>query len=981
MIFSRLTRSEMNTSKYFTAGIFLLSMCIFIPVSAQIKSIGVPMVQNYSTQITQAGPQTWDIYEDTKGNIYFGNERGVVTFDGQEWQLIPLENNSEVYSIAQASDGNIYVGGYTEIGYISRDTTGNTVYRSLNHLIPEAYRNFSSVWKIYQTHLGIIFQSYEYIFILKEESINVIESSSSFGFSYYVNNTFYIVEKEEGLKMLNNGELLTVSDAPLFSEDEIRIILPFRSQELLIGSFSNGFYILSDEGLKKWDVSMNAAAIDNNLYSGSFNEGHYLFGTVKNGLYVTDINGNIIQNINRMKGLQNNTVLSHYVDTRGNLWLGLDNGLDYLKASLPISIMNHNFNLEAVYTSIVYDDMLYVGTNQGLFSKPLDAISDPSEIEFEMVKNSEGQVWQLAVHDDQLLCAHNYGAFRIEGTEAFRISASDGVWNFFTMNGIEDRLFSGSYYGFVVYDKDINGNWFQTGSIDVGKSLRKIICDQDNTIWVSHDHEGIFRITLNDDYSALASFEAYLDTLGLSGDLPYHLHLRNGLFFVSTSDGYLTYNSEQNIFSPSAELNALFSDHGKMSFFLVDQSGNQWYAAEEGIGYYRLMNDGTYRDITTPFAQFTSYFKENYEHIYVYDYKNVFIGSLNGLIHFDPTIDKNFSYPINAYIKKVEIASRNADSVLFHKGNKSMVTEHAFETYKLGHNWNNISFEFNCPDTESAGNISFSYRLMGRSDQWSDWTRQTSASFNNLKIGSYVFEIRARNVYGNISETDRFAFSIAKPYYRSTVAYIIYILLISGVTILAIVNLRKRFETIRTEEEQKHTAAFQKKEEQLKEEQLRAEREIERLRIDNLETSMKHKNKELVNSTYHIIRKNKFLNALKQELSNLSQMAKSEVVERELKKISRKIDRDINNEKNWEVFDRYFDEVHQEFLSRLKDQHPDLSPKELRLSAYLRMNISTKEIAPLMNISIRGVEISRYRLRKKLDLDRDTNLTQYLMEV
>ncbi|MCF8347087.1 MAG: transcriptional regulator, partial [Bacteroidales bacterium] len=225
------------------------------------------------------------------------------------------------------------------------------------------------------------------------------------------------------------------------------------------------------------------------------------------------------------------------------------------------------------------------------------------------------------------------------------------------------------------------------------------------------------------------------------------------------------------------------------------------------------------------------------------------------------------------------------------------------------------------------------------------------------------------------------AFTIETPYYRSATAYIIYLFFLLGISVLGLFYLKKRFEYIRSSEKQKHTAAFQKKEEILLEEQMRAEREIEQLRIDKLESSMRYKNKELANSTYHIIRKNKFLNSLKQEISKLSKAAKSEFVEAELKKISRKIDRDINNEKNWEVFDRYFDEVHQEFLERLKDKHEGLSPKELRLSAYLRMNISTKEIAPLMNISVRGVEISRYRLRKKLELGRNDNLTQYLMNI
>ena len=156
---------------------------------------------------------------------------------------------------------------------------------------------------------------------------------------------------------------------------------------------------------------------------------------------------------------------------------------------------------------------------------------------------------------------------------------------------------------------------------------------------------------------------------------------------------------------------------------------------------------------------------------------------------------------------------------------------------------------------------------------------------------------------------------------------------------------------------------------------------IEKLKNEQLESEMRHKNMEMANSTMHLIQKNKFLTFLKNELSSVSGKAKSENVKLEIKKIVRKIDKDIRSEKHWQVFDRYFDEVHQDFINRLKEKHDELTPKDLRLCAYLKMNISTKEIAPLMNISIRGVEVSRYRLRKKLNINRDVNLIDYILSI
>jgi len=84
-------------------------------------------------------------------------------------------------------------------------------------------------------------------------------------------------------------------------------------------------------------------------------------------------------------------------------------------------------------------------------------------------------------------------------------------------------------------------------------------------------------------------------------------------------------------------------------------------------------------------------------------------------------------------------------------------------------------------------------------------------------------------------------------------------------------------------------------------------------------------------------------------------------------------------EDDWEKFSYHFDQVHSNFIKRLKQGYPNLTPKDQKLCAYLRMNLTSKEIAPLLNISVRGVEISRYRLRKKLSLNKEENLSEFMM--
>ena len=964
------------------AGIFLLTVYSLIQkdVYAQVKSIGIPVVKNYLTGETGASTHSWDIVQDENGIIYFANDAGVLRFDGEDWNVFPVSNGSIVRSLAIDEKGRILVGAYTEIGMLEKDSHGDLKYSNLNHLIPQENLDFDDVWKIHNTPEGVVFQSFEYLFIYKGDSIDVIEPQNRFGFSYYVNDYLYVVEKDKGLKILNDGKLELVSDDPLFTEDEIRFILPRNSRQLLVGSFSQGIYILEGGSLEPWRTDLNKVAIDKKLYTGISLQDQIIIGTIYDGLYSCSKDGRITQHFNRATGLQNNTVLSMYKDFQDNLWLGLDNGIDYLKISLPISFLNYNMGIETVYASIIHNDRLYVGTNQGLFTKELSKLGVPDFDDFEIVENTDGQVWTLFVEGEDLLCGHNRGAYRIEGKKAIKISEARGVWNFFKLEGYDNLLFSGTYDGVIKYEKGTEGQWLEKEKIKgLELSCRRIISDNGGNVWISHDHEGLFRLRFNSGLDSILIIESYDDTRGLLGELPYKIHKMDDQFFVSTHEGCFSYDPRGNDFISSEELNTFFKELGRINLLHEDSYGNKWYFSSKQIGLFRLLEDGTFINIYTPFLMLRNMLLKDYENIYTYNHDNVFIGTINGLVHFDASIFKDYFVQTSTYIKKVIVSNRGEDSILVYGTMPDQIPGN--DDNVLNFSWNTIRFSFACPDLENTDNIEYSYRLNGFSDEWSDWARGNEKEYTNLKEGEYLFEVKAKNIFNNVSQIDRFHFEIEPPFFRSRQALFIYLtIFLLGVSTIVIL-VRRRISRVRSYEKEKHTAVFLKKEEQLEKERLSAQRELERIKIEKLEADMKHKNKELVNSTYHIIRKNKILNSVKQELAKLSNQAKSEMVEQELRKISRKIDRDINNEKNWEVFDRYFDDVHQEFLNRLKEKHPELSPKDLRLASYLRMNISSKEIAPLLNISIRGVEISRYRLRKKLNLDRNTNLTEYLLNM
>ncbi len=167
-----------------------------------------------------------------------------------------------------------------------------------------------------------------------------------------------------------------------------------------------------------------------------------------------------------------------------------------------------------------------------------------------------------------------------------------------------------------------------------------------------------------------------------------------------------------------------------------------------------------------------------------------------------------------------------------------------------------------------------------------------------------------------------------------------------------------------------------------------AEQEIIRLKNEKLEievqrnkAELESKSKELAAIAMQITNKNEILNQIKVKLEKIQQKMLHEQSKKQVSEVIKTINEDMLREDDWDKFEVHFDQVHEDFLKRLRANFPALTPKDLRLCAYLRMNLSTKEIAPLLNISIRGVEISRYRLRKKFDIERIENLTDFLMNV
>jgi len=265
-------------------------------------------------------------------------------------------------------------------------------------------------------------------------------------------------------------------------------------------------------------------------------------------------------------------------------------------------------------------------------------------------------------------------------------------------------------------------------------------------------------------------------------------------------------------------------------------------------------------------------------------------------------------------------------------------------------------------------------------EDWSDWTIETKKEYSNLEHGKYTFQLRAKNAFGRVSDPVSYTFSVLPPWYKTTAAQAGFVIC-AFLLLLALIRYVSLREAKKTEEViEQSELTIKIKEEEHQREKEKSENEIIRLRNEKLRSEVSHKNAELASTTMHLVQKSEMLQNIKKDLTDLSKEG-DETVKKRVKQIQRLITDDVRLDKNWERFETHFDQVHANFFKNLRAKYPELTPKDQKLCAYLRMNLATKEIAPLLNISVRGVEISRYRLRKKLNLDPDVNLVSFIMEV
>lgn len=954
----------------------LILFCLPLQAVCQ-NTIGLPDIINYAKPVYKAGLQNWDIKQDKNGIVYFANNEGLLSFDGKYWNNYPLPNKTIVRSVEIGPEGRIYVGGQDEIGYFSPGTNGRLQYHSLLDLIPAKDRTFGDVWDIVSFKGSTYFRSIAKIFKFNDQAAVVYNAPGEWAFLGLCNGRLYAQDFQAGLLQFQNEVWAPVSATnSLPAGDAVTGIVPISSDSTLITTLKNGFYCLAGNKIAVQESINNAVFKNDRIYAvTAVNKDWIALATNNNGLYITDLKGNIIQSFSRTEGLQNNNVLSVFSDSEHNLWLGLDNGIDLITYNSSIKQIKPLLQDGSGYTAIMHDNRLYLGTSNGLFSVAMQPLPDMSfsKGNFSPVNNTRGQTWGLANINNQLLLGHHEGAFVISNNNAVPIAPGKGFWNFVPLANTfpVQQIVSGGYNGLNIFNYS-NGQFSFLRLIPgFNESSRFVALDKDNHIWVSHPYHGVFKIIHNTDGSY--STFAYSTTRGLPSLLNNHIYAVKNELLVATEKGIYVYNKEKDSFEASEFYHKLLGDQS-IRYLKDDNNGNTWFIHEKSLG---VIDFSKKEPTIIQIPELNNKMLSGFEFIYAVDENNIFLGGEKGFYHINYAKYRQSIPRLSVQIRTLRIINQT-DSLLFggyHKNEKQVQDERDIPS--VSYRWKTIRIEYASTLFGNQSNLEYSYRLKGYDNNWSEWTNRTEKEYTNLPAGKFSFEVKVRNNLGNESAVAGYTFHVLPPWYNTGWAKIIYLLLFAAGFYFLYRWQEKKFklQQEKYEEEQKRLRYIHDLE------IAKSESELVTLRNEKLEADINFKNSELASSAMHLVKKGELVSKMKTELSHVLKGVGNHPVEGELKKIIKSISEDDHMDQEWENFTLHFDKVHSDFISALKEKHPGISNNEVKLCAYLRMNLSTKEIAQLMNISVRGVEVSRYRLRKKLELATEVSLFDYLINI
>ena len=762
--------------------LLLATVDTFAQATAE-PELGYPLLANFDKREYGAHPQNSTVIQDHRGVMYIGNSDGVLEYNGRNWRLIQTYNATAVRSLAIDEGNRIYVGAQSEFGYLATDSTGRLEFVSLSDELSAEEKRFSDVWSIYLTDQGVYFLTTNRIFLLNDGKLQSWEPNNVLvpmpGF--YVNGRLYLNQRGKGLTQFENGAFKDMPNGDYLSNSRIYTMLPYGKNEVLIGTRSQGMFIYDGDSIRDF-ITQADEFFFGNLVSGGLRlqDGTYAISTNKGGIAIIDHGGKLIRMININVGIADNNVLGMYLDHEQGLWLATGNGLSRVELHSPLSYFDKKSGLEGDVLSVQkHDGMLFAATSQGLYymrmqdSLSLD-FSDPDNsyhAQFKAFKGFRTECRWLLSMPNALLVASASGVYSIENNQYNGIYTGGGANTLYRSQSNPNRIYVGLEYGLAALRKEPTGWRLEFTFDNINDNITSVVETKD-AIWATTALRGILKLRKTSGMPGPQNVKRYT----INNDLPFNkgnLIFLNGEELVfSTENGLYKFDDATESFKPNSTFNKSKEIHDEKVLCLNrDDEGLLWIITSSNIKVATPTENGEYEWNANTLNRIPN---GAFVNMYL-DKNNIrwFCGA-EGIMRYDASKKDVHEYQFHTLTTKV---TTGEDSVLFsgsYIGNNNTTSQVQNDFFKptLPFTNNSLRFEFAAPTFDYQEATLFQFKLEGFNDNWSAWTDESRKEYTNISEGSYTFKVRAKNVYGVISEESSYAFVVLPPWYRTTYAYL-----------------------------------------------------------------------------------------------------------------------------------------------------------------------------------------------------------------
>lgn len=673
-------------------------------------------------------------------------------------------------------------------------------------------------------------------------------------------------------------------------------------------------------------------------------------------------------------------VLSFCRDTKGDMWFGTYRGGAYLfdktdsafTQMVPYAEVKHAGESNSVLTVYRDDGDLWAGTDGGGLVR-----KGPEHTTY--YKKQRG-----GLADNTVLCLAKAKGQLYIGTYTGGLSVLNLATGRFTTydkhNGLGDNSVWALYpEGDLVWIGTNNGglqlfdprkNTFRSFTNTLkdhrtisSNAVRCIYRDSRQRLWVGtvsglnvfHEHNGTFTAYYHDD-----------GTGGISSDVIVCIYedSEKNVWFGTHGGGINRYDYSTNTFTSFQEEDGLAGNI--VCGILEDEQGFLWVSTNRGLSRFDMRKQ-TFKTFDTHSGLASAEFNIGAQ--YVDGDGRFYFGSIAGVTSFQPHHIRE-----NTFVPPVVIT----DFQVFNKPLLPAMDE--IQEVTLNHTQSMFSLHFASLSFSHADKNCYAYRLEPFDQDWIQAGSINTATYTNLDPGEYTFQVKASNNDGVWNEKYASLRIVITPPFWKTIWFTVLLgLAITGGLYAAYrlqINTLRRRQRALAQLLAERTTEIEAKNKLL----LESERKHARLVNEQLNDELAAKSQELTGSTLLIIQKNRLLDELKTKLKELVRSPGANNL-RDFRQLVHLINYNFSPEKEWMEFTLHFSRVHGRFLDALKSNYPDLTNNDLRLCALYRIGIATKDIAAAMSISQTSVKMARYRLRKKLGLTPEEDITAFLEQI